>query len=221
MNNLINVTRFIIGLSILSYGAYTDLKTREASNKLWLLMGIMGAVLLTVERPDAAETLTSIAISFPLALLLYIFGMGGADVKAMWGIALLSPLPPSFYSLPLSPSPIFIFPLTVLINSLFVIIPLPLAFLIYNALKGDVEFPQCLFGYKMDANKAKNSFVWSMEREDGRKGIMPVKNFDFDSAGNKRLWVTPQMPFLVFITVGFIISFIFGDILFSLLSLLQ
>jgi len=62
MNDLINVTRFIIGLSILSYGAYTDLKTREASNKLWLLMGIMGAVLLTVERPDAVETLISIAI---------------------------------------------------------------------------------------------------------------------------------------------------------------
>lgn len=220
MNDLINISRFIIGLSILSYAAYTDLKTREASNKLWLLMGGMGAILLLIEKPDAVETIISIAISFPLALLLYIFGMGGADVKAMWGIALLSPLPPSFYSLPLSPSPIFIFPLTVLINSLFVIIPLPLAFLAYNVIKGDVEFPQCFFGYKMHSNKAKNSFVWSMERDNGRKGIMPVKNFNFDAV-SKRIWVTPQMPFLAFIAVGFFISFIFGDILFSLLLLFQ
>jgi len=219
MNEIIDAARFVTGLALLSYAAYTDLKTREASNKLWLVMGAAGVLMLIIERPDAIKTAISLAISFPLALLLYVFGMGGADVKAMWGVALLSPLQPSFYGLPLFISPIFIFPLTFLINSLLLISLLPLAFLLYNAGKGNISFPQCLFGYRMSAEKAKNSFVWSMEREDGTRSIMPVKDFDFNSAGKKEIWGTPQMPFLVFMALGFLISFTFGDILFFILSL--
>ena len=213
---MIDLLRLLTGFAILSYAAYSDLKYREASNKLWILMGIIGLALLIMEKPDAT-TFISIAISFPLAFLLYFFGMGGADVKAMWGIALLSPLPPK---ISLFPSPIFIFPLTVLINSLFLFIPLPFILLFYNAYKKNLEFPYCMFGYKIKAREAKNKFVWSMEK-DGKKSIVPVKNFNFDEVADKEIWVTPKLPFLVFIFVGFVISFIFGDILFFLLSLFQ
>ncbi len=218
----LDLARFIVGISLLSYAAYTDLKTREASNKIWLLMGLLGILFLIFEQPDAMKTAISIAVSIPLALLLYVFGMGGADVKAMWAVTLLSPLPPSFYGLPYFVSPMFIFPLTFLINSLLLVSFLPLAFFLYNSKRGDISFPQCLFGYRMEVEKAKKSFVWSMEKEDGSKGIMPVKNFDFDSAGSsKKIWVTPKMPFLVFMAFGFLLSFTFGDILFFILSLLH
>ncbi|MCD6480950.1 MAG: prepilin peptidase [Thermoplasmata archaeon] len=221
MNETIDAVRFVIGLCLLSYAAYTDLKTREASDKIWLIMGIAGIILLLIERPDVMQTAISIAIAFPLALLLYVFGMGGADVKAMWSIALLSPLQPSFYGFPFFSSPIFVFPLTFLINSLLLVAFLPLFFLLYNATKKDISFPQCLFGYRMEAEKAKKTFVWSMERNDGSRGIMPVKDFNFEKAGNRKIWVTPQMPFLLFMSLGFFISYVFGDILFFLLSFLH
>jgi|Deesub1362A_J573_1020465.scaffolds.fasta_scaffold01078_14 preflagellin peptidase FlaK len=213
----IDLLRLLTGFAILSYAAYSDLKYREASNKLWILMGSIGLIFLAMERPEVTLVFISIAVSFPLAFLLYFFGMGGADVKAMWGIALLSPLPPkiSFF-----PSPIFIFPLTVLINSLFLFIPLPFILLFYNAYKKNLEFPYCLFGYKIKAEKAKNKFVWSMEKN-GKKSIVPVKNFNFDEVADKEIWVTPKLPFLVFIFAGYVISFVFGDILFFLLSLFQ
>ena len=60
-----------------------------------------------------------------------------------------------------------------------------------------------------------------MERNDGSRGIMPVKDFNFEKAGNRKIWVTPQMPFLLFMSLGFFISYVFGDILFFLLSFLH
>ncbi len=213
-----DIIRFGVGVAILSYASYTDLKYREASNKLWLIMGMIGAILLLCNFNNLA--LISIAISFPIAFLLYFFGMGGADVKAMWGIAVLSPLPPNIYGLPIFKPIIFVFPLIILINSLLLFIPLPFLFFFYNALEGNIEFPYCFFGYKMKASIAKNRFVWSMEKN-GKKSIAPIKDFDFESAGDKEIWVTPKMPFLLFLFIGYIISFIFGDILFAFLSFLQ
>ncbi len=214
---MIDIIRLIVGATILGYAAYTDIKTREASNKLWLIMGSIGLVLLVIEQPDAFAVAISMAVIIPFSFLLYLFGMGGADVKAMWAIAVLAPLPPS---IAFFPPPFFIFPLTVLINSLLLIVFLPIFFLLYNAKRGELEFPYCLFGYKMKAVEAKNKFVWSME-DKGRKSIIPVKDFDFEAEGERRIWVTPKLPFLVFIFAGYILSFVFGDVLFFLLSLFQ
>ena len=214
---MVDLIRLILGCIILSYASYTDLKYREASNKLWLIMGIAGIVLLFYENKEWEKIVISLSISFPLAFLLYFFGMGGADVKAMWGISILSPLPPN---LSIFKSLIFIFPITVLINSLLLIIPLPIIFFFYNLFKKNIEFPYCFFGYKLKAYEAKNKFVWSMEGKEG-KSIFPIKDFDFNSFDNREIWVTPKLPFLLFLFIGFLISFIFGDILFAFLSLFQ
>lgn len=210
------LARFLIGAVILAYASYSDVKHREASDMLWVAMGAAGAVLLVAEVPDVTTTLISMAISFPFAFLLYIVGMGGADVKALWAITLLSPLPPQ--SLPFFPPLIFVFPLVVLLNSLLLIVFLPPIYLVYNAVRGDREFPYCLFGYRMKANLAKDAFVWSMEK-DGKKRIRPFKECDMEALGEKKIWVTPQLPFLVFICAGFVLSFLFGDILFFIFSL--
>ena len=105
---MIDLIRFIIGTTILSYAAYSDLKYREASNKLWLVIGAVGIILLLIEQPEITTLILSIAISFPLAFSLYFFGIGGADVKAMWGIALLVPIPPTIFEFPLFETPFFV-----------------------------------------------------------------------------------------------------------------
>ncbi|MCD6331414.1 MAG: prepilin peptidase [Thermoplasmata archaeon] len=214
----LDAIKFVIGVVTLSIASYTDIKRREADDKLWLIMGGIGALLLFFSNYDLIKMAISISFSIPFALLLYFFEFGGADVKAIWAITLLNPLPPKFYQFPLFSSPIFIFPFTVLLNSLLLFLPLPLIFFFYNLYQKNIEFPYCFFGYKMRANDAKNKFVWSMEAN-GKKKITPVKNFDFDKVGNKEIWVTPKFPFLVFILIGFIISFIVGDLLFAFLFL--
>ncbi len=205
----IEIARLFIGAIILAYASYTDIKTREASNFLWIFMAIIGTIfLLSYKIDDFFKILASISISFLVGMLLYFSDMGGADVKAIWAISILRPISNEIF---------FIFPVSVLINSLFLVLPIPLIFLGYNILHKNFEFPYCLFGYKMKANVAKNGFVWAMEKE-GKKSINPQKDVDLSSFGEKEIWVTPQLPFLLFIFFGYITAFIFGNFLFAILS---
>ncbi|MEM1513424.1 MAG: prepilin peptidase [Candidatus Thermoplasmatota archaeon] len=205
----IEIARFFIGFAVLAYASYTDIKTREASNFLWIFLSFIGVIFLFSYNPDDFfKIIISISVSFLIGLLLYFSGMGGADVKAIWAISLLRPLSNDIF---------FIFPVSVLINSLFLILPLPLIFFIYNAYRKNLEFPYCFFGYKMKADIAKNSFVWAMEK-DGKKSITPQKDVDLSSYGSKEIWVTPQLPFLLFIFFGYITAFIFGNFLFAIFS---
>ncbi len=210
-----DLIKFAIAFPLLLYAAYSDIKKREADNWIWLAMGVAGLAFLLFDHKNLTFIAISIAISIPIAFLLYIFGMGGADAKAIMAISLLNPLPPSTT---LFQSPQFVFPVTVLINSLLLILPMPLVFLFYNIAKKEAEFPYAFFGYKMEASIAKNKFVWPMEK-DGKKSIYPVKDADMQQY-HGRIWVTPKLPFLVFIFAGYTISYLFGDVLFAFVSFL-
>lgn len=209
----IDILKFLIGIALLSYAAYKDLKYREAENWIWLAIAIPGIFFIFLNLDKILLSAISIAISIIIAFFLYAFGMGGADAKAIMAISILNPLPPA---LSIFHSPQFVFPLTVLINSLLLIIPLPIAFFIYNVMKKNIEFPYCFFGYKIKAENAKNKFVWPMEKN-GKKSIFPIKDFDFSSCKGE-IWVTPKLPFLIFIAIGYTISYLIGDVLFLFFS---
>lgn len=70
--------------------------------------------------------------------------------------------------------------------------------------------------------KAKEAFVWGMEKVvDGKrkKTILPQKDVDFARFGNEKIWVTPRVPFLIPLTIGYVLSFFLGDILYKIISL--
>ena len=160
---------------------------------------------------------------------------GGADAKALMSIAILVPFYPIFYLFPII-NPIvvettqlfFPFVFLVLLNAVLIQIVLPIGFIIYNAYKRDLSFPQCFFGYKMDIDKVKKKFVWLMEKivdDEYVLVLFPKKKDDMEEEIKKlkeakieRVWVTPQIPFIVPITIGFIISFFIGNLLFGLIQ---
>ena len=83
-------------------------------------------------------------------------------------------------------------------------------------------FPQAFLGYKMPLVKAKEKFVWPLERiKDGkRKFTYRPSNINeaevyavFEKAGIEEIWVTPKVPFMIPLLAGFITTFIVGDIL--------
>ena len=232
--NLLDIIRFIAGVSILTYASYTDIKTRRAPNILWIILGVVGAILLIVEffLNNGFENRILYLIFIPIIIgIVYVFFQlrllfGGADAKAIMAIAILVPFEPVFFGLPLYSTPMP-FSWVIFSNSIVIFLFVPLSLLMYNIFKKDLRFPHCLLGYRMDLKKAEDNFVWPLERiVDGHKRFSYIPHsFESDDVykgfkeeGFKHIWVTPKVPFMIPLLFGFICSFLLGDILFSLMQ---
>lgn len=127
MKETLETLRILISILLFIYASWSDYKTREVSNKVWIIFA----------PPAFALTLTEILIYNPLNLIFYavsfgltaslaiiIFytgGFGGADAKALMCLALAIPFHPENLPTPISVeiSPIsqMFFPITVFSNS--------------------------------------------------------------------------------------------------------
>ena len=233
----LNIIRLITGVVILSYASYTDIKTRKAANILWVIMGSIGGILLaiqyffgTIENP---LYLIFIPIMIGLIYGFYQFRLifGGADAKALMALSILVPVYPTILQFPILTSgmpSIMPAPWIIFSNSVIIFLVIPLSLLLYNLIKRDVAFPHSFLGYTMSIADAKQTFVWPLEKiVDGkRKFVYMPKDFDtdkeleeFEKLNIKKIWVTPKIPFMVPLLLGFIITFLIGDLLFSFMRL--
>ncbi len=230
---LLNIIRFVTGILILTYASYTDIRTRRASNMLWLIMGSIAVILLIVQYStvgfDNPYYLIFIPIMIGLVYLLFQMRIifGGADAKALMAIAILAPLEPSIAGFPISKGSFMPFSWSIFQNSLIVFLLIPLSLFIFNIIKRNLKFPHAFLGYKINIKIARKKFVWPLEKiVDGKiKFSYMPKEFDandeydkFEKKGIKEIWVTPKVPFMIPLLIGFIIAFIFGDILFYFIS---
>ncbi|MCD6467725.1 MAG: prepilin peptidase [Thermoplasmata archaeon] len=230
----LDVVRLVVGVGILGYASYTDIKTRMASNTLWIVMGSVGAALLVVQYftvgIDNLLSLVFIPILIGAVYVLFYVGLifGGADAKAIMALSILTPLWPHLHGFPLHPS-VMPFAWSIFSNAIVLFLIIPPMFLVYNAIKRDVEFPYALIGYRMDVEEAKKKFVWPLEKiVDGKRKLMFMpEEFDavehieeLEKTGRKKIWVTPKIPFMIPLLMGFVFAFFFGDILFAIVSFL-
>lgn len=231
---ILSVLRLVIGAGILAYASYTDIKTRRAANYLWVLMGVIGAILLLIQYLTVGfENIWYLAFIPIMILLMYAFFQlrllfGGADAKALMAIAILVPVQPSLAT-SIGAYPVWssFWPgsWTIFCNSVILFLIIPLSLLIYNIAKRNLKFPHALLGYKMSVEKAKQTFVWPLERiKDGKRKLSTMpKEFDadeelkaFEDLGITEIWVTPKIPFMIPLLVGFIVAFFPGDLLMQL-----
>ena len=162
---------------------------------------------------------------------------GGADAKAMMALALLMPIYPD-----VSPYPIlnlqpnvqqamrvfFPFSLVVLVDAAILFLAVPLAYLVVNANRGDLELPQALFGTRAALDRLP-PHVWLMERID-RRGehvavLFPAHRQDesedvarLKAAGADRVWVQPKVPFIVPLLAGFLLATFVGNLMLGFLT---
>mgnify|MGYP001476868261 CR=1 FL=1 len=171
-----------------------------------------------------------IAIPF-LMILMYIwfyFGptIGGADVKAIMTISLITPFSFSFTedSLTAFDSRGFPYPFVVFMNSLLIYLFIPIGLAFFNIFKGNLESPffQIFFGARMKIDEARNSFVWPMQQVVGDRVVMVafVKHkLDSEKEWNKLEekgieypWITFKIPYIIPLTLSFIVTAFFGDL---------
>ena len=231
---ILDIIRLITGITILFYASYTDIKTRRASNLLWIIIGAVGAILLLVQYFSTGFYNIYYLLFIPIMIgLVYVFYQlrlifGGAHAKALMAIAILVPIEPAISQIPLLKGGIMPFSWSIFSNSLIIFLFIPLSIFIFNVTKKNIKFPNAFLGYITDIKNAREKFVWPLERiVDGkRKFVYMPKDFDAEEELNEfeknnitEIWVTPKIPFMIPLAIGFVLAFIFGDLLFYLLTL--
>ena len=235
--------------AILFYACYSDLKTRTVTNKLWLLLLAVGLPLALYNWyhsgvPFLITLGYSVGFTFLLAYLFFQLNLfGGADAKALIGIALLIPTNPLFTA-PI-PDP-FPFAVSSLFNAALIsVLVFPLLFF-YNVLKlRPAELRAHLglacIGYKISIDtlaSAKRTFqrlLHAYELEEEKGGDIVTTAFVFggleldDDVIEKlrtyheqgkiedAVWVTPGLPYMLFITAGFFSALIAGNLPFRIM----
>jgi len=243
----IDFLRVPVSLSFLSVSSWQDYKSREVSNRMWILYAPIGFALTLLKcylEYTAGKTsgillwIISLAITTGISLTLFYAGFfGGADAKALICLSIAIPVYPDF-SLTRFYVIIPIFPLAVLVNAVLtssLLIPVILCYNLikYARLKGTLfkglehesrwrKILVFVTGIKVDLEKLKSGshyipleyvaeedgeftrhlkFSPRLEMEDPRR----LEEFD------GQVWATPGLPFLIFMTLGFVTALFFGD----------
>jgi preflagellin peptidase FlaK len=163
---------------------------------------------------------------------------GGADAKAMIAAGILVPI----LSAALVPLPsttgailsIYPFSLTMLMNAALVAIVVPVGIAVRNVQRGEFTLGRGFTGYTIPVRELPERFVWLKDptfhqpeegfeeaetSEDDRR-IRERQRSELEAQGIERVWVTPQIPFLVLFFAGSLLAVVAGNILIDLLGLL-
>ncbi len=215
--------RIVLAIGMLGYASYTDVTKREVSDFVWIIFGALAVVLLIFE-PNFSDALVNIGISLivaPVVLIIWRIGFfGGADAFAIIVLAALVPQ--------ITFSDGMITPFTILTNAVLIsIIPLFLNFfrnLIEITKKNDI-----FEGFKEPVGKrimamflgyrAKNpKYGFSIEKKAGKnkKLNLVLHNAEYaEFCTRPNTWITPGVPYMLFIAVGFIVQVLYGDAIFN------
>jgi len=119
----LDLAALLLTVGVFIVASLSDLKTREISNKFWLLYGPAAALFFALRIIFAPDALPILAVSagatILVAFLLFQFSvMGGADSKALMCLGLALPASPSFLAPLWQPPFVFYpFPIAILVNS--------------------------------------------------------------------------------------------------------
>ena len=234
--------KIAIASAFLFYSCILDLKERRIPNRVWkwMFVTLIPFTIYEALSKNPHQLIFGVTGSTFMVALAYLFyrigAYGGADAKALMVIAITFPFYPEIPPFPLLNKGFGIFAFSTLSNSVIAAPLMVVVFAIRNIVKeGFSAFKEhpvgFLFGYRVDvANFPKFHNLLQVVRDGNvvnlRRGIDPEESDSGNElealrkAGCQRVWVTPQLPFLIFITAGFVLAAFFGDFLVFLISLL-
>ncbi len=189
----------------------------------------------------------SVVSMFIFVYLLFRLGVfGGADAKSLILLSLIFPLYPAFtlfgHSFPINePLSIFkdFFSFGIFENAVLLTVVVPLCLLIYNISKMGFHIDKPLYalvGYKVRISEISSKqhirMIEDFEIEGDRikvffkRGGVDITNETIDELKRlsekglmKEVWVTPGLPFMIPITLGFFASAFYGNLLLEIMKL--
>ncbi|MEM2760855.1 MAG: A24 family peptidase C-terminal domain-containing protein [Nitrososphaerales archaeon] len=217
--------KFLIYLGFLSVASIQDVRSRYISDIIWIIAGIVLAPILFFEviigRFDIFATILSVIFAVAIAYPLNRIGfLGGADGFALVLLALYMP---SFESKELLGLPVIsvianasILSLTeVCVNFSRNVSMLVHSKDIFLGFEGEPTHRKILAMFMGHRSAEVRGLLLPMERmENGRRCFnFSVGRASSDFAKGNDIWVTPALPFIVYITAGYILLFLIGDLL--------
>jgi len=235
---MLNLIKFLIVLGFLLYACKLDLESRIVPNRVWKYM-LLASLPITAYQIATGNYLTIqylvagffVLIVIVLSYTFYLIrAYGGADAKAIMCLAIIFPFYPTFNGFPLLNQG-FSFAFSTLANSV-IAAPLLMIFMFVRnlmreglrGLRGNILY--YFTGYKAEVkNLPKFPILLEFINEYGefkrvRRAVEPDESMleRLRKSDVEKVWVTPSLPFLIFLTIGYIVAFIFGDLLYLVIS---
>jgi len=234
---VLDAVRISLISATMLYASYSDWVSREVDDKVWIISGIIGGALtaldliLTWSLRYLIIAVISIVVGCGLAYAFYYFGFyGGADAKAVMVISI---------GLPLYYPRMMLHPFTGLAslsNGLLISLIMPVSMLIINLstiLRGEDIFEgfehesrirklaALFFGIRVKDARRRKFWLPLEEERDGRRYFsFNILTFELEEPKRDDCWVTPGLPLLLFITTGFLMFVLFGDLIYVIASFL-
>jgi archaeal preflagellin peptidase FlaK len=210
--------------------------------ELSLYVGVIAVVAVALARVGLGPTGVPVDVLAVLVTVLFARGLfeagilfGGADAKALMIAGFLVPMFPN----PLIAQPasvaalamILPFGFNVLMNSALFSVVVPIALAIRNLRAHEFRGLSAFIGYSIPVRELPNTYVWvrdptfgqAQEEEraietsaDDRRHREEIAK-QLTERGVTRVWVTPQVPFLVVMAFGVLGALLAGNVLFDLL----
>jgi preflagellin peptidase FlaK len=214
---------------MLGIATASDIKKREISDVIWVIFGALGVGIVLLGT-DLSQELPKIGISLiiaPFVILVWRIGLfGGADAFALIVLAVLAP------SLTLTGN--VVTPFTALTNAVL----MSIAPMVINIIRNTILLAtkkNIFEGFDETAKKkiiamfvgyraANPKFSFSIERKVGNQKKL---NFALHHAENavfckkSDTWVTPGVPYMIFITAGFVVQLVYGDFIMSVFGMFR
>jgi len=219
--------KLILALLVLFYASLLDWRYREINDTSWLALVLMGIVFVGVDVVRTGDNtpllyfLISVGVTSALMFALSYFNLlGGGDAKIFIGIAALFPY---YHREVITVFPIF--SLSVFANAIMLSLTLPVYFFLRNLphlkqVKSARQFYALFLGYKKRASEIK---PYEAVYGNGEKFKFLLRtDAELGKAeGEGEVWVTPAVPFVIPITIGVLLSALYGDVISALILFLR
>ncbi len=223
---MLSIIKVLVSLALLIKASLEDLRSREIDDRIWIAMVSLAIPLNVIDyflRPfDLTFAFLQFAFVFILAnMMYYLLNFGGADCKALISLSVMFPYYPKI--LPFTVKG-FVFAFSVLTNAVIFAPFISLYFFFRNLVKGDVS-KLMFIGYRVKVDEIPKFHNLLEFVEDG-KIVRTCRGIEFDDKivedlkrlGVEEVWVTPALPFIIFLTVGFVMAVTVGDVVFAILN---
>jgi len=205
-------------------------------------VAVGSVVVVELAHVGVGSTGVPVSVLAVLASVLFARGLfeagilyGGADAKALMIAGLLLPLFPN----PWIPQPASIAPVTqvlpfavnVLMNAALFSLVVPISIAVRNVRAKEFHGVSGFLGYSIPVSELPRRYVWvrdpmfgegreeekSIETsEDDRRRRVEIAQA-LEAKGVRRIWVTPQVPFVVLMAFGVLAALLAGNIAFDVL----